>query len=58
MKKIFYSIILSLFATITCFCSKHEEEFVRKTDSDVVLLSVSEAWQYVESRLRPNCKNE
>ena len=53
MKKIFYSIILSLFAAVACFCSKHDEaEFVKKTDSDVVLLSVSEARQYVESLLR------
>ncbi len=57
MKKIFYSIIFSLFVAVTCFCSKHEEEFVRKTDSDVVLLSVSEARQYVESQLRTGTRS-
>jgi len=57
MKKIFYSIILSLFAAVICFCSKHEEEFVRKTDLGVVSLSVSEARQYVESRLRTGTRS-
>ena len=32
-------------------------EFVKKTDSDVVLLSVSEARQYVESRLRTGTRS-
>lgn len=57
MKKIFYSIVLSLFAAVTCFCSKHEVEFVKKTDSDVVRLSVSEARQYVESLLRAGTRS-
>lgn len=56
-KRIFYSIILSLFAAVACFCSKHEAEFVKKTDSDAVLLSVSEARQYVESLLRTGTRS-